>query len=55
MIVQDFVESGKLEEDTGVVEPSVEVISLQFGGNSLSARIKRAKPKRFDQQKTEIL
>ena len=24
-ILQDFVESGKLEEDTGVVEPSVEV------------------------------
>ena len=24
-IIQDFVESGKLEEDTGVVEPSVEV------------------------------
>ena len=24
-ILKDFVESGKLEEDTGVVEPSVEV------------------------------
>ena len=35
MIVQDFVESGKLEEDTGVVEPSVEVISLYFVGKEL--------------------
>ena len=32
--LQDFVESGKLEEDTGVVEPTVEVLTIKIWGGS---------------------
>ena len=33
--LQDFVESGKLEEDTGVVEPTVEVFLINILGKQL--------------------
>ena len=37
--LQDFVESGKLEEDTGVVEPTVEVFIINILGKQLFCSI----------------